>query len=114
MAPRVESEKQKNENGFRLSRRDFLKVSAITAAVAAAGYAASKNFGFDIFSPANYEQLQPGYQYSYAPSMCGICSSVCDILVNVEQNGNYIRAREIDGNPLSTLNYGKVCARGRS
>jgi len=114
MASRVQSEKPKNENGFRLSRRDFLKVSAITAAVAAAGYAASKNFGFDIFSPANYEQLQPGYQYSYAPSMCGICSSVCDILVNVEQNGNYIRAREIDGNPLSTLNYGKVCARGRS
>ncbi|MCQ4344934.1 MAG: molybdopterin-dependent oxidoreductase [Sulfolobaceae archaeon] len=111
----MESEKLKNENELRISRRDFLKVSAITAAAAAAGYAASKNFAFDIFSPpVNYEQPQPGWQYSYVPSVCAFCSSTCDILVRVESKNGYIRAREIDGNPLSPLNKGKICPRGRS
>ncbi|MGC9105986.1 MAG: molybdopterin-dependent oxidoreductase [Thermoprotei archaeon] len=100
---------------MRLTRRDFLKLSAITGAAVAASLAVTKDFGFDIFAAqTNYEQLPPGWQYSYVPSTCGICSSICDILVTVEQNGTYIRGREIDGNPLSTLNHGKLCARGRS
>ncbi|BDC18630.1 molybdopterin-dependent oxidoreductase [Acidianus sp. HS-5] len=108
-------ENEKAKHGLRLSRRDFLKISAITAAAAAAGYAASKNFVFDIFSPpVNDEQLQPGWEYSYAPNVCGFCSSTCDILVSVERKGQYVKAMEIDGNPLSPLNKGKVCARGRS
>ncbi|MGC8661215.1 MAG: molybdopterin-dependent oxidoreductase [Nitrososphaeria archaeon] len=109
----------KNDGGnFTVSRRDFLKIAGAAAVAAGAAYAVAASegkFKFTIFSTqVNDEQLQPGYTYSYVPTMCGICSSVCDALVNIEQKGGYVRATEIDGNPLSTLNYGKLCARGRS
>lgn len=101
-----------------ITRRDFLKASG-TAIVAAGLIYAIDTKGKFLFNllqplPTDYEQPMPGYSYTYAPTMCGICSSVCDALVYVEQKGNYIRAREIDGNPLSSLNFGKLCARGRS
>ncbi|MEM3260977.1 MAG: molybdopterin-dependent oxidoreductase [Conexivisphaerales archaeon] len=109
----------KNDGGnFTVSRRDFLKIAGVAAVAAGAAYAVAASegkFKFTLFSiQVDDEQYQPGYLFSYVPTMCGICSSVCDALVNIEQKGNYIRATEIDGNPLSTLNYGKLCARGRS
>jgi len=105
-----------DKDNFRLSRRDFLKVSAVVGVGATAAYLASK-YDFDVFTKAdavNDEQLQPDWQYSYVPNVCAFCSSTCDILVSTEQKNGYIRAVEIDGNPLSPLNKGKVCARGRS
>jgi len=110
---------KKEEGGeFTVTRRDFLKIAGVAVVAAGAAYAvaaAEGKFKFTLLSTqTNDEQLQPGYLYSYVPTMCGICSSVCDALVNIEQNGSYIRATEIDGNPISTLNYGKLCARGRS
>jgi len=101
-----------------VARRDFIKITG--SAVVAAGLvyaigAAEGKFSFNLLAlQTDYEQPLPGYSYTYSPTMCGICSSVCDALVYVEQKGNYIRAVEIDGNPNSTLNYGKLCARGRS
>ncbi|MGC9145466.1 MAG: molybdopterin-dependent oxidoreductase [Nitrososphaeria archaeon] len=101
-----------------VARRDFIKItgSAIVAAgIAYAIGAAEGKFSFNLLSlQTDYEQPLPGYSYTYSPTMCGICSSVCDALVYVEQKGNYIRAVEIDGNPNSSLNFGKLCARGRS
>ena len=105
-----------SNDGFRLTRRDFLKVSAVVGIGAAAAYLASK-YDFDIFTKAdavNYEELQPGWQYAYVPNVCAFCSSTCDILVRVEQKNGYIRAIKIDGNPLSPLNKGKICPRGQS
>ncbi len=84
-------ERQDN-NGFRISRRDFLKISATTAIAAGAAYAASKNFVFNIFSPPiDDEQLQTGWEYSYVPNVCAFCSSTCDILASVERKGQYVK-----------------------
>jgi len=105
-----------DKNSFRLSRRDFLKVSAVVGVGTAAAYLASK-YDFDVFTkadPVNDEQLQPGWQYTYVPNVCAFCSSTCDILVEVEQKNGYIRATKIDGNPLSPLNKGKICPRGQA
>ena len=104
----------KTKGSLRLTRRDFLKASAVVAAAAGAMYAAGQ-FDFNLLSPpVNFETPQPGWNYSYVPNVCAFCSSTCDLLVRVESKGNYIRAVEIDGNPLSPLNKGKICARGRS
>ncbi|AGJ62023.1 Anaerobic dehydrogenase, typically selenocysteine-containing [Sulfolobus islandicus LAL14/1] len=102
--------------GLRLNRRDFLKASAAAGLVMGLGYFASK-YNFNIFvtrDAVNDEELQPGWQYSYVPSICAFCSSTCDILVETEYKNGYMRALEIDGNPLSPLNEGKVCPRGRA
>ncbi|QIW24037.1 twin-arginine translocation signal domain-containing protein [Sulfolobus sp. S-194] len=99
---------------IRLTRRDFLKASALAAVGSGAAYAASK-FNFNLLAPpVDYETPQPGWEYSYVPNVCAFCSSTCDILVRVEKKGTYIRAIEIDGNPLSPLNKGKICPRGRA
>ncbi|AWR96813.1 molybdopterin-dependent oxidoreductase [Acidianus sulfidivorans JP7] len=105
-----------DKDSFKLSRRDFLKASAAIGTIAGLAYLASK-YNFNIFvskDPIDDEELQPGWQYSYAPSICAFCSSTCDILVSTEYKNGYIRAIEIDGNPLSPLNEGKICPRGRS
>ncbi|ARM75324.1 molybdopterin-dependent oxidoreductase [Acidianus manzaensis] len=104
------------KNEFRLSRRGFLKLTGTVAVAAGVAYLVNK-YNFAIFSqadPVDDEQLQPGWQYSYIPNVCAFCSSTCDILVSTEYKNGYIRATEIDGNPLSPLNKGKICPRGRS
>jgi sulfur reductase molybdopterin subunit len=104
-----------------IDRRGFLKLSGVAAGSAALLYAAKKfGMGFDFLSllPQSYdaETLQPNWTYTTVPNICRICSSACDVLVTVERSpdGSYVRAIEIDGNPLSPYNKGKVCARGRS
>ncbi|MEM3811305.1 MAG: twin-arginine translocation signal domain-containing protein, partial [Conexivisphaerales archaeon] len=82
----------KNDGGnFTVSRRDFLKIAGVAAVAAGAAYAVAASegkFKFTLFSiQVDDEQYQPGYLFSYVPTMCGICSSVCDALVNIEQKG---------------------------
>ncbi|MGC8614007.1 MAG: molybdopterin-dependent oxidoreductase [Conexivisphaera sp.] len=111
-------------SGISVDRRDFLKLSGAVAGSAALLYAAKKlSAGFDLNflslmpqSGYDVETLQPNWTYTYVPGICGICSSACDVITTVEKSpdGSYVRAIEIDGNPLSPLNRGKVCARGRS
>ncbi len=110
----------KERGSFIISRRDFLKIAgaAVVAAGAAYAVAASEGkFKFTLFSmQTDYEQLQPGFSYKYVPTICGICSSTCDMMATVEgtPDSSYVRVLEVDGNPLSTYNKGKACARGRS
>jgi len=113
----MSTDKKEEDGKFTVSRRDFLKIAGVAVVAAGAAYLVSPNgkFVFNLLSPAtDFEQLQSGWQYVYTPNICGICSSTCDIVITSEQKGSYIRAIEIDGNPISPLNKGKVCARGRS
>ncbi|MGC9117186.1 MAG: molybdopterin-dependent oxidoreductase, partial [Conexivisphaera sp.] len=110
-------------SGISVDRRDFLKLSGVVAGSAALLYAAKRlSAGFDLnflsLTPQGYDvgTLQPNWTYAYVPGICGICSSTCDVIATVEKSpdGSYVRVIEVDGNPLSPLNGGKVCARGRS
>ncbi|NON62575.1 molybdopterin-dependent oxidoreductase, partial [Acidianus sp. RZ1] len=105
-----------DSNGLKVSRREFLRIAAAAglATTVAVTYK-NRGFIFNFFAEkTDDEQLQPGWKYSYVPNVCGFCSSTCDILVSVERKDNYIRLQEIDGNPLSPLNKGKICPRGRA
>lgn len=94
----------------RITRRDFLKVSAASAA--AAVLAGCQN-------PRRWVTLEPyvrppeeqlaGVANWYA-STCRQCPAGCGVLVRI-MNG---RALKIEGNPEHPLNRGKLCARGQA
>lgn len=47
-------------------------------------------------------------------SICNFCSSLCNIKATVVGKGKDRRIVKLDGNPNSTLNRGKMCARGQA
>ena len=90
----------------RLSRRAFLKTTAYGAA------------GLTLLSPATQfvknaaakdETLE---EVSY--SICNFCSSLCNLRVTTHTRNGEKRVVKLDGNPHSTLNRGKICARGQA
>ncbi|HET7011071.1 MAG TPA: molybdopterin-dependent oxidoreductase [Anaerolineales bacterium] len=91
----------------RISRRDFLRVAAGSAAITGLSPAARRVL-LEPFARSPEETL-PGEEAWYA-STCRQCAAGCGIIVRVS-NG---RARKIEGNPLHPLNHGKLCARGQA
>ena len=91
----------------KLSRRDFLKVTA--GAAVATGFApAVRKIIIEPFVRPPEETL-PGKATWYA-STCRQCPAGCGIIVRTI-NG---RAKKIEGNPNHPLNRGKLCARGQA
>ncbi len=90
----------------RLSRRAFLQSSG-------AGVA-----GLTLLSPlprlvgeaAASEQVREETSYS----ICNFCSSLCNLKVTSHTRAGEKRVVKLDGNPHSTLNRGKICARGQA
>lgn len=94
-----------------LTRRDFLKVSALASTVAVVSGCnvnlQRKEYLESFVTPP--EQGLPGENLWYA-STCRQCAAGCGIIVRVSEG----RARKIEGNPLHPLNRGKLCARGQA
>ena len=90
----------------RLSRRAFLKTSGFGAA------------GLTLLSPVSNavkdalaeEDVKEEVSYS----ICNFCSSLCNLRVTSRTRNGEKRVVKLDGNPHSTLNRGKICARGQS
>lgn len=87
-----------------ISRRSFIKASAITGA-AAAGVAANKPI-LTAFSEAE-NQNKAAESGKWIGSTCQGCTTWCPVQVYVE-NGRAIKVR---GNPNSKANHGKICPR---
>ncbi len=90
----------------KLSRREFLIITAGATGLGIAASATSKVLEPFIRPP---EEALPGEATWYA-STCRQCPAGCGIIVRTV-NG---RAKKIEGNPLHPLNHGKVCARGQA
>jgi len=90
-----------------LSRRDFLKTSGLGAA----GLGLLSTSG-QLSSKAGAEAAEGAEEVSY--SICNFCSSLCNIQVTSRTNQGEKRVVKVDGNPHSTLNRGKICARGQA
>jgi anaerobic selenocysteine-containing dehydrogenase len=91
----------------KLSRRAFLQAS---------GYGAA---GLGLLKPA--AALLGASPASSAPAgeekvfgICNFCSSLCNIQATTRTVNGVKRIVKLDGNPHSTLNRGKICARGQS
>ncbi|MCG6862332.1 MAG: molybdopterin-dependent oxidoreductase, partial [Chromatiaceae bacterium] len=90
----------------RLSRRAFLKTT---------GYGTA---GLSLLSPignmvgkavAKEEEIE-----ETSHSICNFCSSLCNLRVTTHTKNGDKRIVKLDGNPNSTLNRGKICARGQA
>ncbi|MGC1951640.1 MAG: molybdopterin-dependent oxidoreductase, partial [Gammaproteobacteria bacterium] len=90
----------------RMTRRTFLK---------ATGYGSA---GVGLLKPltllgkATPPALPDGEETSY--TICNFCSSLCNVQVTTRTKNGVKRVVKLDGNPHSTLNRGKLCARGQA
>ena len=89
----------------KLTRRAFLQ----TTGYGAAGVSLLKPLsllGGGVKPPEGEEQV--------FYSICNFCSSLCNIRVTTRVEKGSRRIVKLDGNPHSTLNRGKICARGQA
>ena len=91
-----------------VSRRDFLKISAATA-----GAAGVTGLGF---STAQAVQLKQNFRIAGATeahSVCPYCAVGCALVAYTRDNGNGGRTLlQIEGNPDSPVNEGRLCPKG--
>ncbi|MBI3001870.1 MAG: molybdopterin-dependent oxidoreductase [Deltaproteobacteria bacterium] len=88
---------------MRVSRRAFLKASAVSSAGAAL---ASQLPGLTNSQPRNSSTA--GTEEKWVPSVCLQCPAGCGVMVRVV-NG---RAVKIEGNPEHPINLGRLCPKG--
>lgn len=89
----------------RLSRRAFFK----TTGIGAAGLTLLKPAGL-LSKPGGDDEVVDETTYS----ICNFCSSLCNLRVTTRTEKGVKRIVKLDGNPNSTLNRGKICARGQA
>ncbi len=90
----------------RLSRRAFLKTSGYGAAGLTLLVPVSRMIG-DVVAK---DEVTEDVSYS----VCNFCSSLCNLQVTSRTRNGDKRIVKLDGNPHSTLNRGKICARGQA
>jgi anaerobic selenocysteine-containing dehydrogenase len=90
----------------RLSRRAFLK----TTGYGTAGLSLLSPVGGMVGKAIAEEEESEDVSYS----ICNFCSSLCNLRVTSRTKNGDKRIVKLDGNPNSTLNRGKICARGQS
>ena len=90
----------------RLSRRAFLKTT---------GYGTA---GLSLLSPLGSmigKAVADGEESEeISHNICNFCSSLCNLRVTTHTKDGEKRIVKLDGNPNSTLNRGKICARGQA
>lgn len=90
-----------------LTRRGFLKMSAVGMAASAFG-----GLGFDLkpaMAHADLMQLRDGKQTT---SACCYCAVGCGLIVSTDKKTN--RAINVEGDPDHPVNEGSLCAKGAS
>src|SRR3989304_4197958 len=88
---------------MKISRRDFLKVTAATGAMAAGGMPALNAFAMG--ARQKISGVSPG---SWLPSTCQGCTAWCPVELFVQEE----RVVKVRGNRFSKANSGITCPRG--
>jgi anaerobic selenocysteine-containing dehydrogenase len=106
-----------------MERRDFLKISAATGAVAALEGCGNPDHQLIRFVPE--EDLLPGLA-TWKPSICTLCPAGCGVLVRVMQGeAEVVRngqlgilkmglPKKLEGNPAHPISQGRLCPRGHA
>lgn len=89
-----------------ITRRDFLKYSAVTGAGLLFGV-------FDLKPIVAYAQANPPVWTSEAISVCGYCSVGCSMIVGSPDTGNLAGyVTYVQGYPDNPINLGSLCSKG--
>lgn len=95
----------------KISRRDFLKIAGVGAAVTTVLTGCGPASRYTTREP--YTKM-PEYTYNgqstYYATTCRECAAGCGLVVRTMQG----RAIKVEGNKLNPLNLGKTCARGQA
>lgn len=91
----------------KVSRREFIKLGAITAAAGAATLGAAGLAGSLAEAPVS-QTVRP--EETIVKTTCALCPSGCGLDVRVVDG----RAVKVEGNPLHPLNQGVCCLRGQA
>lgn len=94
----------------RVTRRDFLKISATSAGTAVLAGCQNPRRWVTLEPHVKPPEEQLAGVATWYTSTCRQCAAGCGIMVRV-MNG---RALKIEGNPEHPLNQGKLCARGQA
>ncbi len=91
-----------------VTRRDFLKIGA-----AGSGAAGLTVLGFDIAHAAQVKQTFRIAGATESHSVCPYCAVGCSLVAFTRDNGNGGRTLlQIEGNPDSPVNEGRLCPKG--
>ena len=91
-----------------VTRRDFLKISA-----AGAGAAGLTTLGFDLAQAAQVKQNFRIAGATESHSVCPYCAVGCSLVAYTTDNGKGGRTLlQIEGNPDSPVNEGRLCPKG--
>lgn len=99
----------------KLTRRTFLQTSAATAAVGIIGSSKLATASLPSWSDLKFARKQRSEleeQISY--TVCNFCSGLCNVEVRTLTNGEQTRIVKLEGNPISKMNRGRLCARGQA
>jgi anaerobic selenocysteine-containing dehydrogenase len=98
----------------KLTRRTFLKGSA---AVGLSGVVGSQiaNAGLPSLSDLKFAHAKRGeMKEKISFTICNFCSGLCNVEVRTLTDGQTSRIVKLEGNPVSKMNRGRVCARGQA
>ena len=92
----------------RIDRRDFLKVGAATAGAVTAG-----GLGFDLARANSIKQTLKIAGAKELHSVCPYCAVGCGLVAYTRQNGDgTTQLLQIEGDPNSPINEGRLCPKG--
>jgi anaerobic selenocysteine-containing dehydrogenase len=91
-----------------LSRRTFLKATGY------GGAALTLLQPVDLINKAAATTTATDAKEDVSYTICNFCSSLCNVQVTSRTTNGTKRVVKLDGNPNSTLNRGKMCARGQA
>jgi formate dehydrogenase major subunit len=93
---------------MKLNRRDFMKISGVTAA----GIAVS-GLGFDLKPVKAHASLLKTQYAKETTTICCYCAVGCGAIVHTSQRGDG-RVINIEGDPDHVINKGALCSKGSS
>jgi anaerobic selenocysteine-containing dehydrogenase len=98
----------------KLTRRTFLQGSAVAGLAGVAGTQVA-TAGLPSWSDLKFAAKRRGeMKEKISFTICNFCSGLCNVEVRTLTDGQQSRIVKLEGNPISKLNRGRVCARGQS
>jgi len=94
----------------KITRRAFVKATAISTAAISLSPALLKNLKATSIRPIEQDFYKPYEQGKWTHTICNMCFWTCGVKVKTV-NGI---VKKIEGNPIHPLNEGKICAKGNS
>ena len=90
-----------------LTRRDFLKVGGATA-----GAVAASGLGFDVARANSIKQQLKIAGAKELHSICPYCAVGCSLVAYTRQTASGTQLLQIEGDPNSPVNEGRLCPKG--